>query len=215
MIKLTKNYLSIFVLAATLLGCADTRVSWQARDKGCVVPSANRAFLEIMQIQPTGTTRDVVGIFKYAGYVFKKSILDLNDRCTHSKLIVDKLNNGADHVPYRWSNKNNNTKGKIIIFSTREYAKKVCRDYYSYITSNDKKNVWKGTACIGTRDSLSPVPDLLSRVGYWHFYNFYDNQAGSNPVKNDFMYAFSNPQTEDIRRKLFKFHCSRNPSRCR
>lgn len=190
------------------------RVSWKALDKGCYVPSANRAFLEISQIKSTGTTRDVSGLFKYTNFMFKKSILNLEERCLHSNLIIQALTSGKNFKPYIWENESTGSKGKIVIFSTRSYMKKFCRDYYSYITANNKKHIWKGTACVGSRDTLAPYPDLISRVGKWHFYNFYNNQAGSNPVKNENLYAFTNPERPEIRRQLFKFHCSRNPSAC-
>lgn len=195
--------------------CADTRVSWKAMDMGCVVPSANIAFVEISQIQSTGTTRDIAGIAKYVKYVFKKSILDVEDRCKHTKVIIDALKNADDYEPYKWKSPDKNTAGKIVIFSSRDYAKKVCRDYYTYISNGKKIYGYRGTACLGTKDVLSPYPDLLSRVGHWHFYEYYPTQVGSNPIKLDYLSLQFSPPTPDIRRQLFKFRCSKEPWKCR
>ena len=90
MIKLNRlKFIFIFILLLPLNTCVDTRVTWKAIDMGCVVPSANLAFVEISQIQSTGTTRDFAGIAKYAKYVFKKPIIDVEDRCKHTKVVID------------------------------------------------------------------------------------------------------------------------------
>ena len=206
MIKLNKLkfIVSIFLLLS-LNSCADTRVSWKAMDMGCVVPSANLAFVEISKIQSTGTTRDFAGIAKYAKYVFKKPILDLEDRCKHAKVVLDALKSAQDFEPYRWKSPNKNTGGKIVIFSSRDYAKKACRDYFTYIDDSKKRYGYRGTACIGANDVLSPYPDLLSKSGYWHFYDYYPTQIGSSPIKLDYLMLQFSPQTPDIRRKLYKF----------
>jgi hypothetical protein len=52
---------------------------------------------------------------------------------------------------------------------------------------------------------LSPYPDLLSKSGYWHFYDYYPTQIGSSPIKLDYLMLQFSPQTPDIRRKLYKF----------
>ena len=71
MIKLIKlKFILSILLFLSFNSCMDTRISWKAMDLGCAVPSANLAFVEISQIQSTGTTRDFAGIAKYAKYVF-------------------------------------------------------------------------------------------------------------------------------------------------
>ena len=207
MIKFNKIILLIFFSFIYLIlnGCSNTTVSWKARDLGCHVPSANMAFLEIMQLQQTGTKQDLGSLLKYVDYTFKKSILNLDDRCKHSQLIIKALYSGEDLKPYAWNSQYNNTDGKIIIFSSREYVKKICRDYYSYISSKQKKYVWKGTACMGSKDVLAPEPDLISKVDDWYFYHFYNSQNGSNPLKNKNLLFFSNPVTKEIRMGLSKF----------
>ena len=216
MIKLNKlKFILSLLLFLSLNSCMDTRVSWKAIDMGCAVPSANLAFVEISQIQSTGTTRDFAGIAKYAKYVFKKPIIDLEDRCKHSKVVIDALKNAEDFEPYQWKSPNKNTQGKIVIFSSRDYAKKACRDYYTYIDDGKKRYGYRGTACVGEKDVLSPYPDLLSKVGYWHFYDYYPMQVGSNPIRLDYLSLQFNPHTPDIRRQLFKFRCSKQPWNCR
>ena len=134
MIKLDNfKTLFIFILFPFIYSCADTRIPWKAQELGCFVPSANIAFVEISKIQSTGTTRDIAGILKYTKYIFKNSILDLEDRCKHSKVVINSLEKASDFEPNEWNSENKNTSGKVIIFSTRDYAKKVCRDYYTYI----------------------------------------------------------------------------------
>ena len=147
MIKLNRlKFIFIFILLLPFNTCVDTRVTWKAIDMGCVVPSANLAFVEISQIQSTGTTRDFAGIAKYAKYVFKKPIIDVEDRCKHTKVVIDALKNAKDFEPYQWKSPNKNTEGKIIIFSSRDYAKKACRDYYTYIDDGKKRYGYRGTA---------------------------------------------------------------------
>ena len=208
--------LFIFILFPFIYSCADTRISWKAQELGCFVPSANIAFVEISKIQSTGTTRDIAGILKYTKYIFKNSILDLEDRCKHSKVVINSLEKASDFEPNEWNSENKNTSGKVIIFSTRDYAKKVCRDYYTYIDNGKKRYGYRGTACAGASDALAQFPDLISKIGYWHFYDYYPNQLGSTPVKpRGYISLQFNPLTPDIRRQLFKFNCNREPWQCR
>ena len=60
MTKLNKlKFILSLLLFLSLNSCMDTLVSRKAIDLGCAVPSANLAFVEISQIQSTGTTRDL------------------------------------------------------------------------------------------------------------------------------------------------------------
>ena len=211
MTKLNKlKFILSLLLFLSLNSCMDTVVSRKAIDMGCAVPSANLAFVEISQIQTTGTTRDIAGIAKYAKYVFKKPIIDLEDRCKHSKVVINALTNAEDFEPYQWKSSTKNTQGKIIIFSSRDYEKKACRDYYTYIDDGKKRYGYRGTACIGEKAVLSPYPDLLSKVGYWHFYDYYPMQVGSNPIRLNYLSLQFNPYTPDLKRKLFRFRSPRN-----
>ena len=81
---------------------------------------------------------------------------------------------------------------------------KMKRDF-TYIDDSKKRYGYRGTACIGANDVLSPYPDLLSKSGYWHFYDYYPTQIGSSPIKLDYLMLQFSPQTPDIRTKLYKF----------
>ena len=112
------NSLMFIILILSLNSCADLRQSHEAYNKSCKAPSANYAFLEIRGIQPTGTTKDLRGYYKYFSYIFKEPILKVDDRCTHTKTLLKALYDTEDHKVYSWINSNNNTLAIFIAPST-------------------------------------------------------------------------------------------------
>ena len=89
MIKLNKlKFILSLLLFLFLNSCMDTRVSWKAIDMGCVVPSANLAFVEISQIQSTGTTRDFAGIANMQDMFLKNQSLILKTVANILKLLL-------------------------------------------------------------------------------------------------------------------------------
>ena len=61
---MTKCKIYISLLACLILiQCADARVARKAIKNNCSIPSTNHAFLEIVGIEPTGTTKDLTGFY--------------------------------------------------------------------------------------------------------------------------------------------------------
>lgn len=203
------NFLMFVILILSLNSCADLKQSREAYNKSCKAPSANYAFLEIRGIQPTGTTKDLRGYYKYFSYIFKEPILKVDDRCKHTNTLLKALYDNEDHKVYRWINSNNKTSGKIIITLSREYGTKICRDYYSYINVPDKRYVYQGTACIGNQ----LADPTITVIDYWNFYPYQSNQMSGRPILESWG-TLNDVEHIDKKRSNYKFHCSKNPSRC-
>jgi len=207
------NYkiLLLFFLILTP-SCADWRVAMKAKKHGCNVPSTNYAFLEIAGIEPTGTTKDFTGYYKYFTYIFKKPFFDVEDRCRHSRIVVHALNENNDFKVFKWSNKNKKTSGKAVVTMTREYGRKICKDYYSFISKETKRYVYQGTACLGPHSSLSQK--AIAFNDHWIFYPYKTNQSGGRPILESWG-TLNDIDHPDIRKSKYKFHCTRTPWRCR
>ena len=131
---MTKCKIYISLLACLILiQCADARVARKAIKNNCSIPSTNHAFLEIVGIEPTGTTKDLTGFYKYFTYVFKQPFFDVEDRCRHTNLVVEGLNDNDDYKVHYWENRQKKTSGKMAVFLTREYHAKLCRDYLTVL----------------------------------------------------------------------------------
>lgn len=208
------NYRSYILLFPLLffISCADWRVAMKARQYGCSVPSTNHAFLEIASIEPTGTTKDFMSYYKYFTYIFKTPFFDTEDRCRHSKIVINALNNNNDFKVFRWSNEKKKTSGKVLVTMTREYGRKICKDYYSFITNSKKRYVYQGTACIGPTSSLSPY--IIGAKDYWYFYPYKANQSAGRPILESWG-TLNDVDHPDIRQSKYKFHCTKNPWQCR
>ena len=116
-----KIYISLFA-CLILIQCADARVARKAIKNNCSVPSTNHAFLEITSIEPTGTTKDIAGFYKYFSYVFKQPFFDIEDRCRHANLVVAGLNDNEDYKVHYWNNKQKKNIGKNRCFFNKRIS---------------------------------------------------------------------------------------------
>ena len=204
-----KIYL-ILIIFIFINQCADWRVATKAARQECHVPSVNHAFLSIAGIEPTGTTKDLNGLFKYFTYTFKQPFFDLEDRCRHANIVIAALNNNNDFIIHRWNNKVKNTGGKIIVTLTKEFGIKICRDYYTYIHKKKKRYVYQGTACTGKELAKKS----LGSKDYWVFYPYKTNQSQGRPILESWGTLNDNDHP-DIKRSKYHFHCRKTPWRFR
>ena len=210
---MTKCKIYISLLACLILiQCADARVARKAIKNNCSIPSTNHAFLEIVGIEPTGTTKDLTGFYKYFTYVFKQPFFDVEDRCRHTNLVVEGLNDNDDYKVHYWENRQKKTSGKMAVFLTREYHAKLCRDYYTIIRKGDKKYFWQGTACIGSSAQLSK--QIIGYHSHWHFYNYQPDQSGGRPILESWG-TYNDAEHPNVRQSRYKFHCTKTPWKCR
>lgn len=208
---MTKCKYFLIIPLVLLFQCADWRVATKAIKHQCNVPSTNHAFLEIASIQPTGTTKDLQGFYKYFTYIFKQPFFDVEDRCKHTKMIIDALYDNEDHKIHSWNNSNKKTSGKMAVFLTREYYGKICRDYYTIISNDKKKYFWQGTACMGGLNQLSKK--YITYNSNWVFYNYKTNQSAGRPILESWE-TYNDVDHPSIRQKMYHFHCSKKNWRC-
>ena len=119
-------------------------------------------------------------------YLENSRAIDLayESRCMVTDTVYTALNNNKNHDSLTWENKEESSRGKVIIFLTRNYATKICRDYYSYIYKKNKKFIYSGTF-----NGYNMGEGKLSKVGNWIFYKYTDDQLSGVDVDKNWGYV--------------------------
>jgi surface antigen len=178
-----KKIFILFLSFTLLQNCS--RTYWKAQDNNCLSPGANYYTQEALNYhERTKHYRyhSGLGVAKFFQSGFIKQF-DLQDRCRHTQVLLEALNNGDDLMSFEWKNNEKKTYGKIKLLKTypkyRSYSDEVCRDYISFIGIKDKIKQHKFRACNYKLQAFGGLP--MDKFGYgippmikfsgWEFYN--------------------------------------------
>ena len=176
---------SFLLVVLILNSCSHTFTAKKAIENNCGEPSANYKSINFSDFKPSGYMKDFTKLFQIYLENSRAIDLDYESRCMVTDTVYTALNNNKNYDSLTWENKEESSRGKVIIFLTRNYATKICRDYYSYIYKKNKKFIYSGTACNG----YNLREDNLSKVGNWIFYKYTDDQLSGVDIDKNWGYV--------------------------
>ena len=121
---------SFLLVVLILNSCSYTFTAKKAIENNCGEPSANYKSINFSDFKPSGYVKDFAKLFQIYLENSRAIDLDYESRCMVTDTVYTALNNNKNYDSLTWENKEESSRGKVIIFLTRNYATKICRTLF-------------------------------------------------------------------------------------